>query len=168
MDRLELMVWKSCHRYAPMAPRKVRLVADLIRGCYAQEALDILQFTNKRAAGMVRKVLQCAIANADEQEADIGRLYVSDARVDEGGIMHSALPAGSRQPGNPQLSKVPFSGAAVAVGVCAGTDDGFFDGPQQFAASTNISPCLFEQPRLLPAAGGSDTNSHGVLWFFGF
>jgi large subunit ribosomal protein L22 len=86
VDRLELMVWQSTHRYAPMAPRKVRLVADLIRGCYAQEALDILQFTNKRAAGMVKKVLQCAIANADEQEADIARLYVSDARVDEGGI----------------------------------------------------------------------------------
>lgn len=82
----ELMVWKACHRYAPMAPRKVRLVADLIRGCYAREALDILEFTNKRAAGMVRKVLQSAIANADEQEADIERLYVVDARIDEGGV----------------------------------------------------------------------------------
>ncbi len=86
VDRLELMMWQSTHRYAPMAPRKVRLVADLIRGCYAQEALDILQFTNKRAAGMIKKVLQCAIANADEQEADITRLFVSEARVDEGGI----------------------------------------------------------------------------------
>lgn len=86
VDRLELMVWESCHRYAPMAPRKVRLVADLIRGRYAQEALDILEFTNKRAAGMVKKVLQCAIANADEQEADVARLYVAESRVDEGGI----------------------------------------------------------------------------------
>ncbi len=82
----ELKIWKASHRYAPMAPRKVRLVADLIRGCYAQEALDILEFTNKRAAYYVRKVLESAIANADEQEADTKRLYVSESRVDEGGV----------------------------------------------------------------------------------
>jgi len=86
VERNQLLVWSACHKYAPMAPRKVRLVADLIRGRYAQEAIDILQFANKRAAVLVKKVLQSAIANADEQEADVSRLFVSEAVVDEGGV----------------------------------------------------------------------------------
>ena len=85
-SRQDLMVWAACHRHAPMAPRKVRLVADLIRGRSVQDALDVLKFANKRAAVMVDKVLRSAIANADEAEADIERLYVSEARVDEGGV----------------------------------------------------------------------------------
>lgn len=82
----DLIVWRASHYYAPMAPRKVRLVADLIRDRNVQDALDVLKFANKRAAVMIDKVLRSAIANADEQEADVERLYVSEARVDEGGI----------------------------------------------------------------------------------
>lgn len=84
--RTDLEVWQAQHRYAPMAPRKVRLVTDMISGYMIHDALDILKFANKRAGGMVEKVLRSAIANADEQEADIERLYVSEARVDEGGV----------------------------------------------------------------------------------
>jgi len=84
--RQDLLVWNATHKFAPIAPRKARLVADLIRGRYAQEALDVLDFANKRAAVLFKKVLESAIANADEQEADVSRLFVSDARVDEGGI----------------------------------------------------------------------------------
>jgi large subunit ribosomal protein L22 len=86
IERQDLLVWKATHKFAPIAPRKARLVADLIRGRYAQEALDVLDFANKRAAVMIKKVLESAIANADEQEADVSRLFVSEARVDEGGI----------------------------------------------------------------------------------
>ncbi len=82
----DLVVWSASHRYAPMAPRKVRLIAELIRGRSVQDALDLLKFANKRAAVMVEKVLSSAVANADEQEADVERLYVCDARVDEGGV----------------------------------------------------------------------------------
>ncbi len=82
----ELTVWNASHRYAPIAPRKVRLIAELIRGRTVQDALDLLKFANKRAAVIVDKVLRSAIANADEQEADVERLYVCDARVDEGGV----------------------------------------------------------------------------------
>ena len=82
----DLTVWTACHRFAPMTPRKVRLVADLIRGRAVQDALDILKFTNKRAAVLFDKVLRSAVANADEQEADVERLYVAEARVDEGGV----------------------------------------------------------------------------------
>lgn len=86
MEQQELSVWSATHRYAPMAPRKVRLITDLIRGRSVQDALDVLKFANKRAAVIVDKVLRSAIANADEQEADIEDLYVREARVDEGGV----------------------------------------------------------------------------------
>ncbi len=85
-EMTNLILWKSCHKYAPMAPRKVRLVTDLIQGLKVDHALDVLQFTEKRAAVFVDKVLRSAIASADEQEADVDRLVISEARVDEGGV----------------------------------------------------------------------------------
>jgi large subunit ribosomal protein L22 len=54
-------------------------------GRTAQDALDILKFTRKRASEMVSKTLQAAIADADEQEADVDNLYISEARVDDAG-----------------------------------------------------------------------------------
>lgn len=85
-ETTNLILWKSCHKYAPMSPRKVRLVTDLIQGLKVDHALDVLQFTEKRAAVFVDKVLRSAIASADEQEADVDRLVISEARVDEGGV----------------------------------------------------------------------------------
>lgn len=77
--------WRASLRYAPMSASKVRLVTQLIAGREVQDALDLLTFTHKRAAPAIRKVLQSAIANADEQEADVDNLYVSEARVDQAG-----------------------------------------------------------------------------------
>ncbi len=78
------MAWSAKHRYARISARKVRLIADMIRGRHVQDALDILKFTPNRAAGMVAKVLTSAIANANEAEADVDDLFVDEARVDEG------------------------------------------------------------------------------------
>jgi large subunit ribosomal protein L22 len=78
--------WCSTCRYAPFAPRKARLVTQLIAGRRVQDALDILKFTRKRAAEMISKALRAAIADADEQEADVDNLYVSEARVDDAGV----------------------------------------------------------------------------------
>jgi len=78
--------WHSSYQYAPMAARKVRLVTDLIAGRRVQDAIDTLKFTRKRAAPMVGQVLKAAIADADEQQADVETLYVKEARVDEAGI----------------------------------------------------------------------------------
>jgi large subunit ribosomal protein L22 len=78
------MPWSATHRFARISPTKARLVADLIRGRHVNEALDVLAFTKKRASGMVGKVLRSAIANADEQEADVNSLFVHEVRVDEG------------------------------------------------------------------------------------
>jgi large subunit ribosomal protein L22 len=82
----ELACWQSNYLYASIAPRKARLVTQLIAGRPVQDALDILKFTRKRAAEMVSKTLRAAIADADEQEADVDKLYVCEARVDEAGI----------------------------------------------------------------------------------
>ena len=78
------MPWQAKHRFARIAPRKAKLIADMIRGENAQHALNILKFTPNRAAGMIAKVLTSAVANANEAEADVDRLIVADARVDSG------------------------------------------------------------------------------------
>jgi len=76
--------WRAKHRYARISARKARLVVDLIRGLPVNKAQDILRFTRKRAAPLISKVLASAIANANEKEADVRKLWVSEARVDEG------------------------------------------------------------------------------------
>jgi large subunit ribosomal protein L22 len=78
------MAWQSKHRYARISARKVRLMADLIRGRDVQDALNVLKFTHNRASGMISKVLTSAVANANEAEADVDSLFVIDARADEG------------------------------------------------------------------------------------
>ena len=78
------MAWHARHSYARISPRKVQLIAGLIRGRDVQEALNILKFTPNRAAGMVAKVLRSAVANANEAEADVESLFVDRAFVDEG------------------------------------------------------------------------------------
>ncbi|MCG8406411.1 MAG: 50S ribosomal protein L22 [Phycisphaerales bacterium] len=79
-----MAAWTSIHRYARISPRKARLVTGLISDRPADEALDLLKFTRKRASVFVDKVLRAAMADADEQEADVRSLYVHEARVDEG------------------------------------------------------------------------------------
>jgi large subunit ribosomal protein L22 len=72
-------------RYAQMSPQKVRLVADQIRGMPVDQALNLLNFSGKKAAGMIRKALESAIANAEHNDgADVDELIVSSIRVDQG------------------------------------------------------------------------------------
>ncbi|OHB58509.1 MAG: 50S ribosomal protein L22 [Planctomycetes bacterium GWF2_42_9] len=78
--------WRCTVKYAPSTPRKASLVTQLIMGRGAQEALDLLKFTHKRASYMIDKALKSAIANADEDSADVESLYVSEARVDGAGV----------------------------------------------------------------------------------
>ncbi len=73
--------------YARIAPQKCRLVADQIRGLPVERALETLTFSQKKAAQLVRKVLESAIANAEHNEgADVDELKVSAICVDEGPI----------------------------------------------------------------------------------
>jgi|WetSurMetagenome_2_1015567.scaffolds.fasta_scaffold118329_2 large subunit ribosomal protein L22 len=78
--------WRCSYKYAPISPRKAQLVAKLISGRSVQEAMDILKFTEKRAAEMIDKVLRSAVANATEQQADEDNLYVCCTRIDDAGI----------------------------------------------------------------------------------
>jgi large subunit ribosomal protein L22 len=72
-------------RFARISPQKCRLVADQIRGLEVEKALELLQFSPKKGAAIVKKVLESAIANAEHNEgADIDELKVSSIFVDEG------------------------------------------------------------------------------------
>jgi large subunit ribosomal protein L22 len=86
-------------RHVRMSPQKVRLVVDLIRGRRAEDALQILRFTMKRASRDVEKVLRSAIANAERKAEDAGasldvdHLYVSNCYVNEGSRWKRLRPA---------------------------------------------------------------------------
>jgi len=75
--------FSSTHRFARSAPRKARLLADLIRGRSIDEADALLRFSTKRAAVMVRKVLRSAIDQAEANDAELDRLVVSEVKVDD-------------------------------------------------------------------------------------
>ena len=78
---------------AQLSAQKVRLVADQIRGKYIEEALDILKFSQKKSARVIKKVLESAIANAEYNEgADIDELKVSTIYVDEGVTLKRLMP----------------------------------------------------------------------------
>ena len=86
------MAFTSKWRFARITARKARLLTDLIRNKPVGEALDLLKFNKKRGAVMVAKVLKSAIANADQQEADVENLYVSKSCCDDGPIMKRFMP----------------------------------------------------------------------------
>jgi len=86
VDINDLADWQSSYRFAPISARKARLVAQLITGRSVQDAMDILKYTRKRAAMMMDKTLKSAVANADEQQAEVDNLYVCSARVDDAGV----------------------------------------------------------------------------------
>lgn len=86
-------------RHVRMSPQKARLVVDLIRGQRAEQALQILRYTKKRAARDIEKVLRSAIANAERKAEDAGasldvdELYVSRCFVNEGSRWKRLRPA---------------------------------------------------------------------------
>jgi large subunit ribosomal protein L22 len=84
---------KAKLKFVRVAPRKVRLLADMIRGKGSEEALNILTFTKKAAARIVIKLLKSAIANATQKKnIDIDRLYIKRITVDQGPTMKRYQP----------------------------------------------------------------------------
>ena len=76
---------RAVAKYARIAPRKARLVADAVRGKSYPEAISTLRFTNKRAARIVGDVIESAAANAEHNmDADPEELFVREIRVDDG------------------------------------------------------------------------------------
>lgn len=80
----------------PTSPRKMRLVADMIRGMEAFKALGVLKFSNKEAAARVEKLLRSVIANweaKNDRKAESGELYISLIQVDGGTMLKRLRPA---------------------------------------------------------------------------
>jgi large subunit ribosomal protein L22 len=78
---------------AQISAQKVRLIADQVRGLRVEEALGLLEFSPKKAAHIVKKLLDSAIANAENNEgADVDELQVSTIFVDEGMTMKRLRP----------------------------------------------------------------------------
>ncbi|MFC6441263.1 50S ribosomal protein L22 [Bowmanella sp. JS7-9] len=81
------------HRFARTSAQKARLVADQIRGLHVAKALELLEYSPKKTAALMKKVLESAIANAENNEgADIDELKVAKVYVDEGPTMKRIKP----------------------------------------------------------------------------
>ena len=92
------MAFRACHRYARISPRKVRPLADMIRGRFADEALEILRYQPHRGARMLEKVINSALGIAQDPDqtrgknVDIDDLVVAEARVDNGPMFKRVRP----------------------------------------------------------------------------
>lgn len=101
-------------KYARIAPQKARLVADQIRGLGVEPALQTLQFSNKKGADILKKLLESAIANAEHNDgADIDELKVSTVFVDEGPV-HKRIRARAKGRANRILKRTSHITVAVA------------------------------------------------------
>lgn len=84
------MISKASARFQRISPRKARVIINLVRGRDAAEALQMLEFTNKSGAPVVKKLLQSAVANARTKRPDVDadELFISKATVDKGPDQH--------------------------------------------------------------------------------
>lgn len=84
-------------RNVPTSPRKMRLVADMVRGMEVNQALDVLKFSTKEASRRVEKLLLSAVANWKEKNEDVrleeANLYIKEIYVDSGRILKRLRPA---------------------------------------------------------------------------
>ena len=107
------MAYQASHRYARISPTKVRLMADMIRGKFADEALDVLRFQPNRGARLLEKVLRSALANAEDRRApNLKNLMVVEVRVDPGPMFKRMRP---RSRGMANIIKKRMSHIHVAL-----------------------------------------------------
>lgn len=100
-------------KFVRLSPLKGRLVADMVRGKKVDEALNILKFSNQRAAGLIKKVLESAIANAENNNgADVDELRVAEIFVDGGPVMKRIMP---RAEGRADRISKPTSHVTIRV-----------------------------------------------------
>ncbi|HBK84564.1 MAG TPA: 50S ribosomal protein L22 [Firmicutes bacterium] len=84
---------KAVAKYIRIAPRKARIVIDLIRGKSVSEAVNILRYTPKVASQPIEKVIRSAVANAEHNyDMNADELYVAEARVDAGPVIKRYRP----------------------------------------------------------------------------
>ncbi len=92
------MAFRASHRFARISARKVRPLADMVRGKFADEALDVLRYQPQRGARMLEKVLRSALGNAQDPDQNAGQsvkvehLVVVEARIDDGPMFKRIRP----------------------------------------------------------------------------
>jgi large subunit ribosomal protein L22 len=107
---------KAILRGVRISPQKARLVADQIRGLPVARASDLLQFSSKKAAHLIRKVLLSAVSNAENNEgADVDELKVGRVFVDEGPTL-KRLHARAKGRGNRILKRTSHITVVVGTG----------------------------------------------------
>ena len=85
--------YRASHRFARISVRKLRPILDLIRGKYADDAIDILKYLPHRGARMIERVLKSAMANAEDRGIrNVGDLVIVDARGDGGPMFKRLMP----------------------------------------------------------------------------
>jgi len=88
-----MATFKASHRYARIAPRKARLIMDMVRGRDVDDAITMLRFAKQRASGMIEKVVRSAVANANETDVPPrNTLFVATAYVDPGPVIKRFQP----------------------------------------------------------------------------
>jgi large subunit ribosomal protein L22 len=88
----ETIQYAARHRYARTTARKARLVADLIRGKTVNRALELLQFSPKRASTYYEQLVRSAMANASQDEnVNVNRLVISECKADDGPLVQGRL-----------------------------------------------------------------------------
>lgn len=86
-------MFRAVHRFARISAQKVRPIANLVRGKYADDALDLLRYQPERGARLIEGVLKSAIGNAEfRRSQDIGELRIIDIRVDGGPMIKRMRP----------------------------------------------------------------------------
>ena len=111
--RLDDTEAQAVGRHIRISPQKLNLVAQTIRGKKVEQALAELTFSQKRIAGVVKKVLQSAIANAENNhQLDVDRLVVKEATVGKGLVMKRFSP---RARGRVGTIRKPFSHLTIIV-----------------------------------------------------
>ncbi|MFA5940997.1 MAG: 50S ribosomal protein L22 [Sinimarinibacterium sp.] len=80
-------------KFVRLSPKKARPIADLVRGKKVDEALNILKFSTRKPAKVIRKVLESAIANAENNHgADVDELKVAEIFIDQGPVLKRIMP----------------------------------------------------------------------------
>jgi large subunit ribosomal protein L22 len=108
------MMAKAVAKYIRISPRKMKPICNLVRGKNAKEALAILQFTPRKGARVLIKVMKSAIANAENNlELDVENLYIAEVYANQGPTM-KRWKAGSMGRANPRLHRTSHIGVSVA------------------------------------------------------
>ncbi|MBV8077845.1 MAG: 50S ribosomal protein L22 [Planctomycetaceae bacterium] len=88
-----LAEYTAKHRFARISVRKLRPILDLVRGKYADDALDLLKYMPHRGARMIERALRSAMANAEDRGVrNVGEMIVADARGDGGPMFKRLMP----------------------------------------------------------------------------